>query len=219
MDFIPKQLQKERIVTMDTIAKKALTLLREVKSVTFSTIHHGSPDARIADVMFMEDDGLYFTTARGKPYYTQLKEHQKIAICGMNAQYVTVRLLGDIRQCSDRKVVDKIFEQNPGMNELYPGEKRDILEGFHLYRGKGEIFDLSRVPASRERFAFGGESVNPPGYRITDQCTACGTCLPACPAGAVSEGDIYQIDGNHCLECGRCAEVCPVDAIEPAQGL
>ena len=32
------------------------------------------------------------------------------------------------------------------MNDLYPGEKRDILEGFHLYRGKGEIFDLSVKP-------------------------------------------------------------------------
>ena len=51
-------------------------------------------------------------------------------------------------------------------------------------------------------------------------CTACGTCLPTCPVAAISEGDVYRIDGSHCLECGRCAEVCPEeDAIEPAQGM
>ena len=28
--------------------------------------------------------------------------------------------------------IDKIFEHNPMMNDLHPGEKRDILEGFHV---------------------------------------------------------------------------------------
>ena len=38
------------------------------------------------------------------------------------------------------------------MNDLYPGEKRDILEGFHLYRGRGEIFDLYLdTPANNKR--------------------------------------------------------------------
>ena len=44
----------------------------------------------------------------------------------------------------------------PMMTDLYAGETRDIPEGFHLYRGKGEIFDLSVEPRACERFAFGG---------------------------------------------------------------
>ena len=32
------------------------------------------------------------------------------------------------------------------MNDLYPGEKCDILEGFQFYRGRGEIFDFSTAP-------------------------------------------------------------------------
>jgi uncharacterized pyridoxamine 5'-phosphate oxidase family protein len=51
---------------MDKTAKKALELLRSIKSVTFATINDGEPSARIIDVMFVEDDGLYFLTARGK---------------------------------------------------------------------------------------------------------------------------------------------------------
>jgi ferredoxin len=78
---------------------------------------------------------------------------------------------------------------------------------------------LSVEMPEHERFAFGGESVNPAGYRITVRCTACGLCIDACPVEVISEGDVYLIDGGHCLECGRCEETCPEDAIEAAKGI
>lgn len=52
-------------------------------------------------------------------------------------------------------------------------------------------------------------------YKITDDCTACGTCIDECPVDAISEGDIYVIDPDICTDCGSCADVCPVEAIEP----
>jgi len=53
-------------------------------------------------------------------------------------------------------------------------------------------------------------------YHITEECVSCGTCLPECPEGAISEGEPYVIDAALCTECGACAEVCPVDACQPA---
>ena len=50
-------------------------------------------------------------------------------------------------------------------------------------------------------------------YRITENCAACGTCLPECPVGAISEGDIYKIDPDACIDCGTCADACPMGAI------
>ena len=50
-------------------------------------------------------------------------------------------------------------------------------------------------------------------YRITEDCAACGTCLPECPVGAIAEGDIYTIDPNACIDCGTCADACPMGAI------
>lgn len=52
-------------------------------------------------------------------------------------------------------------------------------------------------------------------YVITDDCTACGTCIDECPVEAISEGDIYTIDPELCTDCGACADVCPVEAIHP----
>lgn len=52
-------------------------------------------------------------------------------------------------------------------------------------------------------------------YVISDDCTACGTCIDECPVDAISEGDIYKIDADVCTDCGSCADVCPVEAIHP----
>ena len=53
-------------------------------------------------------------------------------------------------------------------------------------------------------------------YVINDSCVACGTCIHACPVGAISAGDIYAIDPETCTDCGTCADVCPSESIPPA---
>lgn len=52
-------------------------------------------------------------------------------------------------------------------------------------------------------------------YVIKDACIACGACQAECPVEAISEGDIYVIDGSKCIDCGACSGVCPVDAPQP----
>lgn len=59
-------------------------------------------------------------------------------------------------------------------------------------------------------------------YKITDDCIACGVCVPECPNDAIREDDpIFVIDPDLCTECipvdesSRCAECCPVDACVP----
>ncbi len=48
-----------------------------------------------------------------------------------------------------------------------------------------------------------------------DKCTGCGSCLKACPHGAISgeKKKSYRIDDDQCEKCGICKEVCKFNAI------
>ena len=48
--------------------------------------------------------------------------------------------------------------------------------------------------------------------RVTDECTGCGTCVSACPMGAISEDPRTGLQVE-CITCQRCASVCPEEAI------
>lgn len=51
-------------------------------------------------------------------------------------------------------------------------------------------------------------------YKITDKCTACGTCKDQCPVTAIEAGKpIFKINPDTCIDCGSCADVCPTKAI------
>ena len=162
--------------------------------------------------MLAEDDGMYIVTSKGKPFYKQLVETGEIALAAMCPDCQSLKFTGRLR-VADKAWVDKVFEQNPGMNEVYPGESRYILDAFHIYQGHGEWFDLLHYPISRETFAYGGDEEEHNGFEITDSCIGCGACAQACPQQCIVPGSPYQIHWEHCLQCGRCVEHCPAGAI------
>ncbi len=50
-------------------------------------------------------------------------------------------------------------------------------------------------------------------YKITNECTGCGSCMDSCPSEAIKEGEKYCIDPDLCIDCGSCVDACPVSAI------
>ena len=124
-----------------------------------------------------------------------------------------VATLENVEEYVCREWVDEVFLQNPGMNEVYPGDSRYILDAFLIYEGSGEWFDLLHYPINRESFSYGGSDEEVSGFSITDACIGCGRCAEACPQQCITPGEPYQIAGDHCLRCGLCQETCPVGAV------
>lgn len=205
--------------TDDIDAGYCLRFLREVRDVAFATTDEaGLPAVRIIDVMMVEGGRLYFVAARGKAFYADVMRTRFVAIVGQSTDFRTCRLRGAVEHPDDEaeqhRLVDRIFELNPSMQELYPGDSRYVLEAFYLQDAQGEYFDLSGTPIVRVPFALGSAREAVAGFVITDRCVGCGTCAEACPEQCIAAGSPYEIAQVHCLRCGRCAEVCPHDAIE-----
>lgn len=191
-----------------------LTMLRTIKSIAFATVDSlGNPQVRIIDVMLIENGNIYFLTARGKSFYHELISQKKVAVVGLSKDYQAIRISGQVKHV-ERFWLDKMFDENPSMNEVYPNQTRNVLEAFCIDSGSGECFDLSEHPIKRTSFSFGGVAVQEHGYEILSKCITCGRCTQVCPQQCIKEGKPYQIIQENCLHCGACFEACPVEAIQ-----
>ncbi len=197
-----------------TETKYLQMLVEEIHSTTIATIgEDGHPQTRIIDMMLWDEDGVYFLTAKGKAFYTQLMDQRYVALSATKDKKA-VSLRGYIRNIGDEKL-DEIFEKNTYMQKIYPGDSRDALEVFQIYQATGEFFDISN-PSHIERasIVIGETEVKQSGYYITDQCISCGKCSIICPQHCIDiRNNPSVIDQNHCLHCGRCIPICPVNAI------
>lgn len=199
-------------------------LQSEIHSVVFATLdEQGLPQTCVIDLMLAEEDGLYFLTARGKSFYSRLMARPFAALTGRKGRdtlsSVAISLRGPVRNIGTARL-EEIFQKNPYMENIYPTrQSRGALEVFHLYKGEGEYFDLSRQPPFRQRFAFGGAAEHPAGYRINgEKCIGCQGCRSVCPTGCISEDIPRRIDESRCLHCGNCFGICPVQAVENLAG-
>ena len=194
-----------------------MELLRGIRDCAFATIdREGLPAVRIIDVMLVEEGRLYFCTARGKDFYEELMANPAVAVTGLNKEWQTVRLMGRAKRIADAEqhaMIDRIFDENSAMNDVYPGEARYILEAFVIAAGRIEFFDLGKTPISRASLSFLGGIAQRKGLFHHGEL-GCGTCASVCPQQCIEAGMPYVIGVAHCLHCGLCYESCPVQAIE-----
>lgn len=190
-------------------------LVKEIHSATIATLgKDGYPQTRIIDMMHYDEGGVYFLTAKGKAFYEQLVKQKFVAISATKDK-VSVSLRGKVKNIGKEKL-GVLFDENPYMKEIYPGDTRDALEVFCLYEAQGEYFDIS-VPAHvrRDSVVIGKVSVVTEGYDVKDGCIGCKLCYSVCPQKCI---DITKkpvvIDQHRCLHCGRCAEICPKQVIQ-----
>lgn len=200
-------------------------IVREIHSVVMATVNDdGLPVTCVIDIMHCDDGGLYFLTARGKNFYSRLKERRYVSLSGMKGSdtmhCVAVSVSGRVREVGSG-MLPVLLEENPYMYEIYPtSESRKALTVFQIYEGCGEWFDLSKKPVERASFSFGGTNVPKNGYEIGEKCIGCGKCTGVCPQNCIDiSGGRAFIRQENCLHCGGCAEICSANAISPQRGL
>lgn len=78
-------------------------LVDEIHSTTVATIgSDGHPQTRIIDMMYYDEEGVYFLTAKGKAFYDQLMEQQYVAISATKDK-IAVSLRGRIKNIGKKE--------------------------------------------------------------------------------------------------------------------
>lgn len=197
------------------------TCLKKMELVgvlAFATVDsQGAPQIRNISAIHYEENALYFFTARGKNFCRELEEDGRVQILAYTKYKEMIRLSGRAYAVADKdqkKWTDVIFEEQPYLANVYPGDTRNIGIIFCIDAGEVEYFNLGVNPIFREAYSLGNAVVHKKGYLITDACIGCGACQSMCPQRCIEEGAPYKIEQEHCLHCGSCFENCPVGAIK-----
>lgn len=53
--------------------------------------------------------------------------------------------------------------------------------------------------------------------KVSDDCTACGSCADICQMDAISIGDRAEINPDRCIGCGLCVIACSIEAVRLEQ--
>ena len=202
-------------------AQTCLKKLGYVGVLSFATVDSkGNPQVRNISAIHYEPDAIYFFTARGKDFCKELLDTEKVQILGYTMYKEMIRLTGAVKPApaeEQDKWRDLIFEEQPYLANVYPGNTRNIGIIFCITDMSIEYFNLGVNPIFRESYTIGNGKITPKGYVITDSCISCGKCVRICPQRAIEKGAPSVIHQEHCLHCGNCFENCPVSAIKHQQ--
>ena len=198
--------------------KTCLKKMERVGVLAFATVdQEGAPQIRNISAIHYEKDAIYFFTARGKNFCRELQEDGRVQILCYTRYKEMIRMSGKayaVAEEEQEKWRDLIFEEQPYLANVYPGDTRDIGIIFCIDQAEVEYFNLGVNPIFRETYSLGSVILKKKGYHITEKCIGCGKCKRVCPQRCIDEGNPYVINQNHCLHCGNCYENCPVKAIE-----
>lgn len=200
-----------------------LQKLKLVGTLDFANVaEDGSPQVRCISALHYEGDAVYFLTSRGKSFALDLARDGRVQAVGHTRFNEMIRLSGVAVALDDPegiRIRDLIYEEQPYLANVYPGNTRDINVIFEIRDICIEYFNLGAHPIFRETYRAndaGPSSKVVPlhGYCIGVSCIGCGRCQRACPQGVIEAGEPFRIKTEHCLHCGACYEECPVGAVK-----
>ena len=160
-------------------AQICLEKLKLCGVLSFATVDkNGAPQVRCISAIHYERDSLYFFTARGKAFCEELLTDGRVQILAYTRFKEMIRLSGKaVPAESQEEKINTIFAEQPYLANVYPGDTRNIGIIFELKDFNIEYFNLGVKPIFREVYAVGQAEAEKKGYRITDACIGCGTCL------------------------------------------
>ena len=149
-------------------AETCVKKLSYIGVLYFATVdEHGAPQVRNISAIHYEPDALYFFTARGKEFCRQLLADGRVQISGYTMYKENIRLSGraaPVPEEEQEKWIRTIFEEQPYLENVYPGDTKKIGIVFCIRGFSIEYFNLGVNPIFRETYTLGDVGVKEKGY-------------------------------------------------------
>ncbi|MBN2595155.1 pyridoxamine 5'-phosphate oxidase family protein [Labilibaculum sp.] len=132
--------------------KDLIKLLSQHKDIALATVNdQGNPKVRIFRIMQLNEQELFFSTAKNKEVYLQLKEKPKVEMVSWHDK-VSIRVAGTALFDVPDEMQLKIFEDSKVLQEIYQSVDNPNLTFFRVKMEWVELFDLNSIPPRREFF-------------------------------------------------------------------
>lgn len=136
-----------------------LKKMQLVGVLAFATVDsEGAPQIRNISAIHYEKNALYFFTARGKNFCKELLEDGRVQILCYTKYKEMIRLSGKAYAAAEEeqeKWRNQIFEEQPYLANVYPGDTRNIGIIFCIDTAEIEYFNLGVNPIFRETYLLG----------------------------------------------------------------
>lgn len=131
--------------------------------LAFATVDSdGAPQIRNISAIHYESDAIYFFTARGKNFCRELLEDGRVQILCYTKYKEMIRMSAKayaVPEEEQAKWRDIIFEEQPYLANVYPGDTRSIGIIFCIDRAEVEYFNLGVNPIFRDTYTLGGGTI------------------------------------------------------------
>ena len=146
-------------------AKTCIEKLRLVGVLDFATVDEdGAPQVRNISAIHFEGSDIYFLTARGKSFARQLYANGRVQILGYTRYKETIRVSGKAVEVPEEEQIkwrNVLYEEQPYLENVYPGETKNIDTMFVIKDYTIEYFCLSTRPITREYYGSVMQDLNP----------------------------------------------------------
>lgn len=123
--------------------KEILEFLSDNPIFYFATLEGDEPRVRPFGFHMEYDGNLYFTIGNNKESFKQLKENPKFEVCTASRDGKWIRIKGKAIFDERPQVLEKAFEINPRLKEMYTKEDGTRLALFYTSKGSAVIADMS----------------------------------------------------------------------------
>lgn len=123
--------------------EKVIEFIRANNVGAVATSLNNQPYVRPQHVHFINEGKFYFTTANTKKAYEQMKENPIIEFMTSSAEFVTVRLRGEIIFATDMPTKEMIIDNCPLVKMGYKTADNPTFEVFYIEHGQAIMSDFS----------------------------------------------------------------------------